>query len=680
MAASWPAGSLLAMEHLSDDALASVAGRDGISISVSSPEISAGSVSWQTDVGSAFESQLQMRDISVQSVGLNGADLGVGNAVVDIDLDAGSNGTTAGLRMDMVWQRARTRIEEVRIGSSTASMGTQVIDSSGRFLLQNNNGFFNSQDDSASLMLQIDDADIYYRQGGDGSPEMLMRDFNFLWDMPQGIVGIDDEGIIVEGDVNFNLTFDLYYDNNPGGSPFTFGATDGSGLLFGWTGGLEDAQVRVKPGGLWPSTATTGSGTGERYDRSQANQGLNVSMRWDYAPTFRWVVGEAAGPRTRLEFGQWTKLPGPGYGFDLPFLALDMVNANQGPGGLCWGANIDGPASACQAPAFGNALFVDLPPTEQALALAIRDFSLRAYSTNVALFEPLSPQNNEVFSWTLVATVGNLDGNIFLYPGSSTPGQPGIRSDFVITAQTFDVDDFDGDGNTFEQGPNWEYGTHFMIADSDTALGIGLVNASMLVAGKDVELSLTSEGINLNSNQVRLAINSSIAGGDLPNMNEMVFLSDAKLNLEFDLFDLTIIPSQAPDTYLGFEGDFRLANTNIAGFSESTLGNSNDDGSYFSLAEPNRPTQDIRLADITGSLSVRNGRVDLMSTDETPAGRSARLSIENDLLIGVSAPDAGGQVLEVRRIEFNNQNLARFVVPGGQWHARMWLEKQVPGL
>lgn len=680
MAVSWPAGSLLAMEHLSDDALAQVAGQDGISISVSSPELSAGSLSWKTDVGTPYESQLQMRDISVQGVGLNGAGLGATNAVVHVDLDAGSNGTTAGMRMDVVWERARTRIDEMSVGSSSASMGTQVIDSSGRFLLENQNGFFNSQDDSARLLLQIDDADIYYRQGGDGTPEMLMRDFNFMWDMQQGIVGIDDEGIIVEGDVDFNLTFDLYYDTNPGASPFTFGATDGSGLLFGWSGGLADAQVRVKPGGLWPATATTGSGTGERYDRSQANQGLNLSMRWDYAPSFRWVVGEAAGSRTRLEFGQWTKLPGPGYGFDLPFLALDMVNANQGPGGLCWGANVDGPASACQAPAFGNGLFIELPPTEQALAIAIRDFSLRAYSTNVSLFEPLSPQNDEVFSWTLVATVGNLDGNIFLYPGSSTPGQPGIRSDFAIMAQTFDVNDVDGDGNTFEQGPNWNYGTHFMIADSDTNLGIGLTNASMLVAGKGVELSLNNNGINLSSNQVRLAVNAAIAGGNLPDMTEMVFLSDLKLNLEFDLFDFTIMPSQAPDTYLGFQGDFRLANTNIAGFSESTLGNVNDDGSYYSLAEPGRPSQDIRLADIRGSFSVRNGKIDLMSTDETPDGRSARLSIENDLLIGLAAPAAGGQVLEVGRIEFGNQNMGRFVIPGGEWHARMWLEKQVPGM
>lgn len=666
------------METMADSDLAGVSGRDGISVTLSSQNLTADTVGWTMDAGTALESSLRMEGVSLQPVGLDGANVGVGSFNFNTQIDAGGDGVTGGLGIQTSWDRTRLRINDLRHGTDvTNSVGTWVVDSSGQFNLASGDGLFNASRTDSVLYIAVNDADIYYRQGGDGSPEMVMRNFNFLWDMPAAKVGIDSEGIIVEGDANFNITFDFTYDPAPS-SPFTNTASDGHGLLFGWTGDLLDTQIRVKPGGLWQETSLTGSVPNQAYDWAAKSEGLNVSMKFNYGPSFRWVIGESDATRVSLEFGGAVKLPASlgrtEYDLEFPLIALDAINAGEGPGGLCWGANWSGPASA-RTPKGGQ--YVDVAPQDNALALVVRDGKLRAYSSTVNLLENGSVY--DTFNWALIYTWGDVDMNLYVYPGGESSSR-GMRMDVMALMQTYDTFDADGDGNTFEQGIDWGYGSHFMIADTDANLGIGFLDANFLVAADDLYVSLEpglQGGVEMSTDLARIAMRGRFAGGDIPNANEQLQIANVDINLEMDEFVFAIYPEDVGgNKYLGFRALMNLANTNVANFSGSIANDVSDDGSYISLAEPSRPETDFRFADMRGTIEMRNGKLDLVSEAETPVGRPAELVIATDILIGRTANGGLGNDLIAQRVELGNRSLGTMVIPGGQWHSVLTLSPQ----
>lgn len=672
----WSGGSV-AMQTMDDSDLADVSGRDGISVTLTSQNVSANSIDWTMDAGTALESRLRMEGISLQSVELDGANVGVGNFNINAQIDAGSDGVTAGLGISTSWDRTRLRINDMRHGTDvTNSVGTWVIDSSGQFNFASRDGLFNTSRDDSALYIAVNDADIYYRQGGDGSPEMVMRNFNFLWDMPAAKVGIDSEGILVEGDANFNITFDFTYDAAPS-SPFSNTASDSHGLLFGWAGDLLDTQIRVKSGGLWQETSLTGSVPNQAYDWAAKSEGLNLSMKFNYGPSFRWVIGESDATRVSLEFGGAVKLPASlgrtEYDLEFPLIALDAINAGEGPGGLCWGANWSGPASSC-TPKGGQ--YVDIAPENNALAMVVRDGKLRAYSSTVNLLE--NGVVYDTFNWALIYTWGDVDMNLYIYPGGESSSR-GMKMDVMALMQTYDTFDADGDGNSFEQGIDWGYGSHFMIADTDAGLGIGFLDANFLFAADDLYVSLQSGlqgGVQMSTDLARIAMRGRFAGGDIPNANEQLQIANIDINLEMDDFVFAVYPEEVGgNKYLGFRALMNLANTNVANFSGSIANDVSDDGSYISLAEPSRPETDFRLADMRGTIEMRNGVLDLVEA-ETPIGRPAELVIATDMLIGRTANAGLGNALIAHRVELGNRNLGTIVVPGGQWHSSLTLSPQ----
>ena len=136
-------------------------------------------------------------------------------------------------------------------------------------------------------------------------------------------------------------------------------------------------------------------------------------------------------------------------------------------------------------------------------------------------------------------------------------GKTGIKSDVVLMSQTFDVFDRDGDGNSVEQGANWGYGSHFMIGDTDSGLGIGFINSSFLVAANNLYINMLPGGISvgdsdlltsaLTDSPVRIAFNGRFGGGRLANLGnpgaaDLVSISDWKINLEFDRFHMLVSP------------------------------------------------------------------------------------------------------------------------------------------
>lgn len=652
---------VMALESMSDGELSDMTAQDGVSITLEGPLISADNVRWTPNAAS----HLSFDGISISSVALDGTPTGGPLSIVN-QFDAGIVGGAPGLSYKVDWSRMRLKADGISLGSSISnSLFSLALDSSGSFSLFNQGGLFNTSYASAGFSLAVNDASLFLQQGADGSPELTLHNLDFLWDMPVGIVGIDSEGILVEGDVNFNLTFDILHEAAPV-SAFSYdAATDLPTLHYGWGGDLVDAQLRIRPGGSWLETSTIPVAGGDIYDQSAKTEGLNLSVRFDYGPTFRWIVGEAAGNRKLLEFGSWTKLPGPGYGFNIPFLGIDVINAGEGPGGLCWGANWSGPAASCVAQ---GGQFLDVAPEDDTLAFLFRDFQLKAYSTSVKLIDAPNPDRD--FTWGLIYTWGNVDGNIYL----NSTGDNQMKADLLITNQTFDVNDLDSDGNVNEAGRDWNDGTHFMIADTDANLGIGFLHSGFLVAANDLTLSLAADGVNLATDQLRLAMTARFGGGDLPNLNEPVTIGDIDVNFEFDLFSYTLSPAPPGETYLAYDATFNFANTNIANFSENDSGGANDDGSYFAWSEPSRPESDIRLADIQGSIRFTNGKVDIRGDGESGPGLPPQLVFSNDIHIGTEV--SGGQALVVNRIEFNNGNLGSFVIPQGQWHSTIALSPQ----
>lgn len=724
------AGSASAMQSLSDGDLSGVTAQDGITLQISTPSISIARVDqcFDSTTGCATltgpdAAKLSLANVAINKIGLNGAPA-TGNFISTATIDAYSSATgVPGLALTAEWQRGRVSMEQQLVntaGNGQVNMGTFALDSSGRFELIGSGGLFNTASAQAKLLLRLDDADLFIRNGtAANAPEAVMHDLDFLWDMPQGTVGIDSSGILINGNVNFNLTFDLHYDGG-GVSPFRVTAADTAILSYGWTGGLNDAEVRIRGGGSWVNSSLTGSGTSQKYDRTIRTEGLNLALSWNYRNDFRWVVGEVdtdksdGVPAPGLEFGKWVNLPdtvqpagtsavGVNKAFQFPLIAVDMLRAGRGPGGLCWGADWEGPAASCEA---GRGIrnekgqYIEVEPENNAMGVVLRDGFLRAYSTDVRIIDPEAPDpldKEKVMGWALIYTMGNIDGNIFLRPDERA-GKTGIKSDVVLMSQTFDVFDRDGDGNTVEQGANWGYGSHFMIGDTDSGLGIGFINSSFLLAAKDLYINMLPGGISigdsdllsatpLNSSPVRVAFNGTLGGGRLANLGtpgtgDLVRISDWKMNLEFDRFHMLMSPPTGGDTYLGFQATMRFANLSDANFAYVPTGAETDPGTFISLAEPGRPEAAIRFANITGWMAARNGRLQLkpdVAGDDVPA----QLVLENDLLVGRSVSNVAGAELTIGRVEMSQidtgntykfNDLGSIVIPGGQWYSRVALQ------
>jgi hypothetical protein len=366
--------------------------------------------------------------------------------------------------------------------------------------------------------------------------------------------------------------------------------------------------------------------------------------------------------------------------------------------------------------------YINVEPDDNSLAIIQRDAFLRAYASNVTIHDPSHPTTpDRTVGWALVQTMGNMDGNIFIRP-DARPSKHGLKVSGMVMSQTFDVNDADHDGNTWEQGPNWGYGTHALIADSaaqpcettNKCFGIGLINGSQLVVAKDLYINLLTRGqrpggkagdirpggLSLGDDDlltasasttspVRVAVNARFGGGDVPNMTKQVNISDYRLNLEFDRFQFMLTPPELvggvyKEGYLGFEATGRLANLDIPNFSH-TNGGSQDPGSFLSLSEPGRPEASIRISNATGWLGVRQGRFDLKRWDDSMGAEPQQLVIENYLLAGKSVTNVAGAELKLGKVElgardtggtFKYNNLGSIVIPSGVWYSKTALFPQ----
>ncbi|MFZ5699410.1 MAG: hypothetical protein ACOY9J_11960 [Pseudomonadota bacterium] len=725
-----------------------------------------GSVTWDVDVGKTAVGSVTVNPevfarwegLRIRAVDANGALL-ASPATTTLSFDVGDNEVTdtdnsVGLGISGNWSRMRLLVDAFRQENVSAnSPGTFAFDSAGTFSFMNTKGLFNDVGTAAGFNLDISDASLYFRQGGSGAPEVLFDNILFNVGFNNGTIGVNNAGLrVAAANLNFNLTFDLRYEGAPDAA-FTYeqgtaGSNDRPVMYYGWQGTLTDFELGVKGGGIW--YGATGSPAVENV--ANRSEGLNFSARWNYDSTFAWVVGESnpsgsGNPRVQVQFDTWLKINNTAgtYAFDTPNNTLDVVKANQSPGydgtagtgGMCWGTqtSMTGPSATCAGSAVAAAPASGTTPAtpgyypqwlyvapEEGIALVSRDAKQWAYSNRIVIKDDFnndgdyadtdsatasdtpniapSTAETQTANFGFIYTLGNFDANIFFYPGgwdfaNNAATTTGLKLDFLIMTQSHD-------GSDTGALPDWNTGSHYMMADNDVdndgiieandKFGVGFLGSSILLAANDLYLTLTSAGVNFRTRsgttpgEVRVQFKGRFGGGDLPDMASPVRGLDINANFESNNFQFTLEPPASGGVYIGFSGLVDFVDLSTANFAENgTSGTSGDDGTFIEIAEPSRPSAALRFANITGRIQYTGGKLDLVSDSEI-ANQPAKILVSSSVNMGATAvgiPAGGGATasagapLQVGRIEFGGNTLGSIVVPSGTWYAAIGLKRQL---
>lgn len=725
-------GLVQAFSSLSEDELAGVSAQDGLVYELTNPsEISAA------------EYKLTMTDSAGHAGGIRAAPLRMtpdGNSQLraNIELDVGA---LAGLPVISIVQQ----LDRFRLGGATNTTGWQsglagdVVRSFGEWALVTDVDFSLSGGPllgtASNLRLALHDASLFYRQYSDPSNNknatLTLNNIDFLWETLGGSVSVDSTGLRLAGTTTFRISLDAYYKNHIDQNMTAITANDRPGIRYSWGGTLYDSLLYARAGGVWNTAANQATnvafntaGTAMVNMPTGQTQGINLGMRWNYrdpaAPAtpgnFLWGIGHITGDQEYLEFGDWKNLEqasGPvtgRYGFDIPLLVYDALSsgsASNAGGSLCWGNTMSG--ASCSVG--GGSLLshtagtisgytADVNRNNGALFMTLlRNGNLLSYSNRVrVMLDPSNPVPQDTaafggnadgsgYSWALVATLANINSNIYFYPGGSEAASGsgsrnfGAMGDLLFMSQSFG--DWAPSTGTCATNPShtscnttrWSQGTHLMVADTEAQMGIGILGASLLLAADDLRLWLrdtTSStsvgnmtgGIDLFSPRVRYNLKGLFGGARLPNGHDLIRVANIDMNLE-GLLNFRISPSPSnvqpgktaeSNDFLAYSGAMRLRCGSPTPF--GCDGNAFADaggsltasgaGSYIHIEEPGKPGVYLAFDDLSGDLAISEGVLQLRSATDTDADAApnssakfstarADLSLSNKVLIGASA-------------------------------------------
>lgn len=700
------------MQDLNDDDMAGVTGQDGVAFEWQGrPANAAATAAGVKPAGSnaslsldefrmTFDgSYVRGADIQWWSVNNTGTRLSTPtNFQTTFDIGAGAAGPA--LSISGAWTRNRIRIDRwAHSADLSKSPGALVFDSSGSFSVSNVNGLFDNAGNNAKFSLSIPDASLFFRQGDAGSPELLFDNIKFTPSFQGGRIAVGSNGLVVAAPTfNFDLRFDLKYEAAPSALDDGFKVTRGVAtpgkipiLTYGWYGILNDFEWHLKGGGAWTN-----------YNPANASEGIEVAMKWKYDPGFTWVIGDAnpTGLSTAtnpygvlLEFDKWITLPGAegGYGFNIRKFVLDTLGAGQGPGGLCWGADVTPTAAAGGTCSAGK--FVNIAPGNGATAILIRDADLLAFSSRVRVSGP-DPLDNLARNWGLVYTFGNVDGNIYIYPGNKAGTGPGLVADVLMMSQTKPRINPLVKESEAEARDRWRTGSHFMIADtcfqgvncatSPQMYGIGIINSSVLLAANDVDIRLLPAGLSFSSNQARLQLKGTFGGGSINDGLSAALLraADWDINAESSNLVFTLSPPAVGQAYLGYSSLTDLVGAPGALAKFSTGGTDGEsaanEGSFFSMAEPGNPAAKLTLGGLSGRVELQDGRLDLIPSNEAGEGIGIpQLRFSHRLLMGAaSTTGSTGAAFKVDSLAFDGKSIGRFVVPSATMFSSLTIKPQ----
>lgn len=745
------------LEPLADTVMSDVVGQDGLTVTFQTDtDVTADALKAEFDAGTVNVANITAQDLRLSGVDLVGNTGGGFNITTEIDV-ATNAADLPGMRIGITSSRFRIESGALRLNREAVpaattpdpySFGRVAIDGSVSLEYANFGGLFNASGSDADLSASFTDGRIFYRQLWHEHPYLIFDNVQAAWNISGGTVGFlasaaDDPfgmsgGLIQSADrIDLQLEADWEYKFpvGLGEQPFTITGNELPMLRFGWNGAVKDADLVWRTGGAWANDAW-----------ASATQGLTFSSRWNYITNaealaagdagseFRWVLGESGGG-VQLELSDWRPLGNNPYAHNFPLISLDVINAGQGPGGLCFGGANAGPLSAGAGCANGQVLNLQAgdinafrPETYSsggvagggtrvtnapALAAFVRDGNLLAVSNKVKLRE--AGVTTWELNWGLIYTLANIDGNIYVYPGGNPSDDIlfggggnsldyGVIFDLLLMSQTLSSS---GD----VQGLNWNQGSHFMLADTEFetgGVGIGFLGANVLLAANDARFWIKPQwnsadfyegGIDILAPQSRLGFSGFFGGATLPDGLEIVQGAFIDINFE-GLLNLRLSPSDPASTlaeggsnYLGYSMAARFGNLDDANFALGSGGNlASGSGSYIALAEPGRTDVEIRLDQITGDVALVNGIVDLRGEGEESAGSRPSLVISHDILIGQTAAarmndavvghslpgGAAGQPLIINDVSFSGDSLGKIAVPSGQWGAKLALKPQLP--
>lgn len=561
--------------------------------------------------------------------------------------------------------------------------------------------------------------------------------------------------------INVKLDFDILYKfpaHFPG-EEFRVTANDRPLMHFGWIGSLKNAELIWRAGGSWSNYDTTiktgGISLSSKWDFVSYADANSAPIN-DATKEFRWQLGEAAAggadrSRVNFELSDWATWSPTvnANGHSFPLIAIDAINSasTTWKGQLCWGGSLN--AASCAAGsqpvdlAVGNIAGFDAAvnrTSDVAIALLARKGNLMSFSRKIKILETDAAGVTATtgnYNWGLIYTLANVDANFYLYPGGSEGDvaggsrNRGVMADIMLMSQSLGAACNNNATASCTQAFNWDKGSHFMIADTDIdddsitgenrdAMGIGLVSNSFLFLLNDTRIWLKQmkdsasqvgvaddpylSGVDVLSRQARINVKGTFGGGVLPpDSSGLETIRGGFININLEgLVNFRMSSSSATATggknFLGYSAAFRLMDTNIANFSESTLVATNhtdnvldDDGTFFSMSEPSNASADLRFANITGDMALTDGRIDMRGSSEAGGGGKPQLKISNTILIGSAAANrmndavigttlptaaAAGQVLDIGRVEFGNMSLGRIVIPSAQMYTSITLKPQ----
>lgn len=676
---------------MDEHSMSQVSGRDGLTLNYENASgITLQQMSWVTDGGTADSSDPQTVTCAggvnnrhacthFQNAALTGTN---GNPITaTYTVDVANDGVDPILALHFDWDEVLYTLGGMTLqtptnpGYATNSLGQMGLYSQGS-LDWINTGFFG---DKARLDFDLS-GDWIYRQGAAGSPELSYGNLklrNYFSNGPAsghtpgtGTIGIDSQGLFMAADFTYtDLQFDLMYNASPDSAGFDRSANRKALLYAGWIGGLKDAFVRVGAGGIGYGNNGTylnvdGTALGTR------SEGLNVLAQWDYDTDFKLHLGHADGNKTQLQMGDWRHFGGTASPMLSMNIILDALQNNSGPAGLCFGGGFaigaGSPiASTCNG-AGGTFYNTRVASGDSAFAIFLRDSYLHGYSETISVLNPTSSYS-QTFDWGLVLTLGKLDADILAYP-KGPAGNVGVTLDATVMVQSpgfWEAANSNNPATRAAANSNWATNSHFLLADTDQRLVVGLMNTDILWMARDLSLTLgspdsafsgMSDGMLLRTDTLsRYLVRGVLGAGNLDNLGTGTGnVALWNFDLSTDQFRFVLYPTTVDGlATMGFDGYMHL-----------------DGNANLSLAEVSSPQSAFQMYDVRGSLGWRNGNLTVRAGDETSDGLPS-LTIENELLLGESANfGTAGQPL-VGSVGFGDQNYGQMAMPGGVWHSEI---------
>ena len=697
------------LQPLSDEELGGVSGQDGLVIDFTSDAgFSADQILWETDRGGA-EPQSCAGGLLDQHACTRFAGIslvGLGEALnARLTLDVGGDGSgSAALALASEWNRSRLRIDDFNYSTGVYdasaaghSFGSLALDTQGRLDLVNIGGPFFMPPTVAEGRARFNldtSGDLFYRQGGAGSPELSLADMEFAVRYStgaaaghgegDGVVALDEYGLLLAAPyVDMTLGFDVAFNASP--SDFDVSGRE-SMLMTQWQGGLTNASLRIGGGGLGYGTYESGGVTWHDHrglGGGARSDGLNILAEFDFDSDLAWVIGEAGGDRNRARLSDYRRLGNaPGPMLSMPVI-LDVVQNGVGATGLCAGGGFASgiPVQTSCESAGGVWLPTGVAAGEAALAALIRDGRLHAYNQKV---EYINQDGTNEYDWTLVFTFGKLDADIFFYPRGRADGlaavdtNTGLRTDITFLAQSpgfWDAANSSDPAVRASAGDGWETNTHFLVGDTNVAgtgaqFAAGIVNADLLWQVRDMYLRINDgdsaypelpAGFWMQTdNQATYRFRGILGGANLEDMSEVTSLGLVDINLNTDRFIFVLSPGEEDEDTgsapVGFDGLLDL------------------DAASLSVAEVSSPQSAFQISNISGRIGWQDGRIGLRNQDG-----QAQLSISNRLLFGESATFGGatGGAPVIGDVSFGAENFGRMVLPAGQWRSDITMK--IPG-